>query len=62
MDWNYSVKCKVFFMFFCLISLHYVDGINKVMMMMMKVNVDHLEVYPMLQYRMREFVFAFVSY
>ena len=32
------MKCYVYemFMLFCLISLHYVNGINKVMMMMMK--------------------------
>jgi len=28
------------FMLFCLISLHYVNGINKVMMMMMMVNTS----------------------
>ena len=29
--WTYAL----FFMLFCLISLHYVNGINKMMMMMM---------------------------
>jgi len=31
------------FMLFCLISLHYVNGINKVMMMMMIKSPDELE-------------------